>query len=120
MYFLGIWTWGVGYRLWDPVDKKLIRSRNVIFFEDQSIWRHREDEKLRSDLKIPVNLDPVPLQVKHDKYGGADAEKNNDDNVLEEPLTLRHNLNSRDPLEKWDYQPDKVHKSMCCLLMRKN
>jgi len=26
-----------GYRLWDPIDRKVIRSRDVVFFEDQTI-----------------------------------------------------------------------------------
>ena len=26
-----------GYRFYDPIDKKLIRSRDVVFFEDQTI-----------------------------------------------------------------------------------
>ena len=26
-----------GYKLWDPATKKIIRSRDVVFFEDQTI-----------------------------------------------------------------------------------
>jgi len=26
-----------GYRLWDPINKKIVRSRDVVFFEDQTI-----------------------------------------------------------------------------------
>jgi hypothetical protein len=35
--FLGFEDDGFGYRLWDPEEKKIIRSRDVIFFEDQTI-----------------------------------------------------------------------------------
>jgi hypothetical protein len=35
--FLGYGNEEFGYRLWDPVAKKIIRSRYVIFFEDQNI-----------------------------------------------------------------------------------
>ena len=26
-----------GYRLWDPIKKKIVRSRDVVFIEDQTI-----------------------------------------------------------------------------------
>jgi hypothetical protein len=43
--FMGYGHKKFGYKLWDPVDKKIIRSRDVIFLEDQTI----EDlTKLRS------------------------------------------------------------------------
>ena len=32
-----------GYRLWDPINKKVVRSRNVVFFEGQTI----EDIKIQ-------------------------------------------------------------------------
>ena len=35
--FLGYSNEEFGYRLWDPATKKIIRSRNVVFFEDQII-----------------------------------------------------------------------------------
>jgi len=35
--FLGYAHEEFGYRLWDPVNKKIIRSRDVVFFEDETI-----------------------------------------------------------------------------------
>ncbi|MCI47137.1 retrovirus-related pol polyprotein from transposon tnt 1-94, partial [Trifolium medium] len=35
--FLGYGNEEFEYRLWDPVEKKIIRSRDVVFFEDQNI-----------------------------------------------------------------------------------
>ena len=35
--FLGFGDEQFGYKLWDPVDKKVVRSRDVIFYEDQTI-----------------------------------------------------------------------------------
>ena len=35
--FLGYSNEEFGYRLWDPTTKKIIRSRDVVFFEDQTI-----------------------------------------------------------------------------------
>ncbi|KAI5338059.1 hypothetical protein L3X38_017330 [Prunus dulcis] len=35
--FMGYGNEEFGYRLWDPVARKIIRSRDVVFFEDQNI-----------------------------------------------------------------------------------
>ena len=35
--FIGYSQDELGYRFYDPIDKKLIRSRDVVFFEDQTI-----------------------------------------------------------------------------------
>ena len=35
--FLGQGRDEFGYRLWDPAVRKIVRSRDVIFFEDQTI-----------------------------------------------------------------------------------
>ena len=35
--FLGYSNEEFGYRLWDPTIKKIIRNRDVVFFEDQTI-----------------------------------------------------------------------------------
>ncbi|WMV49915.1 hypothetical protein MTR67_043300 [Solanum verrucosum] len=39
-----------GYRFFDLVEKKLIRSRNVVFFEDQTIEALDKDEKVQDDV----------------------------------------------------------------------
>ena len=35
--FLGYGQDDFGYRLWDPVDKKIVRSHDVVFLEDQTM-----------------------------------------------------------------------------------
>jgi transposase InsO family protein len=45
--FLGYAREEFGYRLWDPVDKKIIRSRDVVFRQDQTI-EDFEKEKPKS------------------------------------------------------------------------
>ena len=35
--FLGYGNKEFGYRLWDSIDKKIVRNQDVIFFEDQTI-----------------------------------------------------------------------------------
>jgi len=46
-------------RLWDPIEKKLIRSRDVVFFEDQTIQEIMQPVKSRTLTEIPVKVDPV-------------------------------------------------------------
>ncbi|MCI61994.1 retrotransposon-like protein, partial [Trifolium medium] len=43
--FMGYGNEQFGYRLWDPVDKKIIRSLDVIFLEDQTIEDFDKAEK---------------------------------------------------------------------------
>jgi transposase InsO family protein len=63
--FLGYGNEEFGYRLWDPVDKKIIRSRDVVFFEDQTIEDINKHKKEPIN-EYPVNLDPIPQQATND------------------------------------------------------
>ena len=61
-----------GYRLWDPVKKKIFRSRYVIFYEDQTISDCEKTEKVKaiSDGVIDPTVIHIPLQRTID--GGAE------------------------------------------------
>ncbi|KAH0645933.1 hypothetical protein KY284_033817 [Solanum tuberosum] len=51
-----------GYRFYDPIDKKLIRSRDAVFFEDQTIEDIDKVEK--PDFQIDeslVDVHAVPI-----------------------------------------------------------
>jgi len=70
--FLGYGLDEFGYRLYNPVEKKLVRSRDVVFMEDQIIGDIEKTEKVvpqcSDDL---IDLDPtppteLPAQVEHD------------------------------------------------------
>ncbi|KAF7129225.1 hypothetical protein RHSIM_Rhsim10G0050800 [Rhododendron simsii] len=64
------------------VDKKLVRSNDVVFFEDQTIEDLDKNEKPTPSHEYPVNLDPIPPPMVHDDYGG---DVQNDDDVEETP-----------------------------------
>ncbi|KAB5521854.1 hypothetical protein DKX38_026173 [Salix brachista] len=70
--FLGYGLDEFGYRLYDPVEKKLVRSRDVVFMEDQTIHDIEKTEKVvprYSDCLIdldPSSLIDLPTQVEHD------------------------------------------------------
>nr|DAD22295.1 TPA_asm: hypothetical protein HUJ06_023758 [Nelumbo nucifera] len=55
--FLGYGHKEFGYKLWDPVDKKVIRSRDVVFLEDQTIEDIENFEKPKFSVDVPINLD---------------------------------------------------------------
>ena len=48
------------YRLWDPVNKKIIRSRDVIFLENQTIEDFNKTEKLAPVTRSYIDVEPKP------------------------------------------------------------
>lgn len=48
--------------LWDPVERKIIRSGDVVFFEDQNIEDVQKGVKTTSSNEHPINSDPIPPQ----------------------------------------------------------
>ena len=59
--FLGYGEDEFGYRLYDPVDKKLVRSRDVVFFEDQTIEDIYKAERVDSQRSESL-VDPDPVR----------------------------------------------------------
>ncbi|KAG6738200.1 hypothetical protein POTOM_057808 [Populus tomentosa] len=86
--FLGSEDDEFGYRLWDPKEKKIVRNKDVIFFEDQTIEDFEQKEKIESTTFIPSNSNPIPtpqLPLMPANHGG---DLQNDDNggFFNEPL----------------------------------
>ncbi|KAF2318212.1 hypothetical protein GH714_003040 [Hevea brasiliensis] len=50
------------YRLYDPIEKKLVKSRDVVFFEDQTIEDIKKVESLTQNNEKLSVLDPIPLR----------------------------------------------------------
>ena len=60
--FIGYGQDEFGYRFYDPVQKKLVRSRDVVFMEDQTIQDIEKTDKTVSQYHDDlIDLDPVPL-----------------------------------------------------------
>jgi hypothetical protein len=70
--FLGYGLDEFHYRLYDPVEKKLVRSQNVVFMEDQTIHDIEKTGKVMtqySDGLIDLDTTPLtdlPAHVDHD------------------------------------------------------
>ena len=57
--------------------KKLIRSRDVVFFEDQIIGDAKKSDESQSFPEIPIIPTSISPPTVHDNHGGA-GEDNND------------------------------------------
>lgn len=57
-YFIGYGVDGLGYKLWDNVGQKVIRSRDVVFNEN----RLYKDRHMQNDVEEPefIDLEDVP------------------------------------------------------------
>ena len=67
--FLGYSNEEFGYRLWDPTTKKIIRSRDVIFFKDQTIEDLDRVKKPKHFSEEHVDLGPVfPNSIGHNEH----------------------------------------------------
>ena len=78
--FLGYGHEEFGYKLWDPVERKMVRSRDVVFIEDQTIEDFDRDQMPSTSREYPVDLDPIPPPIVHNDHGG-DEQANTDDMV---------------------------------------
>ncbi|KAI5338836.1 hypothetical protein L3X38_018108 [Prunus dulcis] len=74
--------------IWDPVGRKIIRSRDVVFFEDQNIEDIRRSDKLDNPREYPTNLDPVPPSLEHSdgRDESNDTEDPASDPIINEPV----------------------------------
>lgn len=113
--FLGYSEDNFGYKLWDPVDRKVIRSRDVVFFEDQTIEDCEKPKKQPSSQT--VNHDPVFPQVPPRVEGGevqqdeemvddgdnADDEQPENEQVVEPPPQpeVRRSTRERQPSQRY-------------------
>ena len=79
--FLGYGHEEFGYRLWDPVARKLIRSRDVVFLEDQIVSDEEKNDESQSSPKIHIIPTSISTLVVHDDHGGTGED--NDDGPAE-------------------------------------
>ena len=67
-----------GYKLWDPVNKKIIRSRDVVFLEDQVGEDVEKAENSNPSTSTSIDLTPVHSPPVHPDYGEGVQEDHGD------------------------------------------
>ena len=63
-------------QLWDPISRKIVRSRDVVFLEGQLVDDGDKVEKASSYVEIPIRIDPVVLPSVHANHKGELQEGN--------------------------------------------
>ena len=63
--FLGYGHKEFGYRLWDPMSKKIVKSRDIVFLEDQLVDDGYKVEKASSSIEITIRIDPIVPPIVH-------------------------------------------------------
>lgn len=58
--FLGYGNDEFGYRLWDPINKKIVRSRDVVFCEDKTLADFEKEEEPQNTHIVP---DPISTPI---------------------------------------------------------
>ena len=67
--FLGYGHKEFGYRLWDPLSRKIVRSRDIVFLEDQLVDDGDKVEKASSSIEITIRIDPIVPPIVHANRG---------------------------------------------------
>jgi hypothetical protein len=75
-----------GFRLWDPIKKKTVRSRDVVFIEDETIQDIGKPEKPKATTPQVV-LDPVNPPLVNDNHGGDDEDAEDSDDATDQGST---------------------------------
>nr|GEV77481.1 retrovirus-related Pol polyprotein from transposon TNT 1-94 [Tanacetum cinerariifolium] len=101
--FLGYGQDEFGYRLYDPVQKKLVRSRDVVFEEDQTLKdvENAERETIPYHNDDLIDLDPVPPKHFDSQFGDDiqnDEEHGVDDDDAQEQLNLDEDVHLELPV----------------------
>ena len=71
------------------MSKKTVKSRDVVFLEDQLVDDGDKVEKASSSIEIPIRIDPVVPPTVHANYGGELQEgdgviENEDDPIVDD------------------------------------
>ncbi|GAA0142096.1 transmembrane signal receptor [Lithospermum erythrorhizon] len=76
-----------GYKLYHPITKKVVRSRDVVFFEDQTIMDFDKEVQVETRSLSLVNFDSDddddddPTKTPNMPWGDTDAEEGNNNDV---------------------------------------
>ena len=109
--FLGYSEDEFGYRMWDLLDKKVIRSRDVIFMEDKTIedWKQQRPESPPKSATVmePILVDPIPTQQPANEVELESVDTQQQSELVDtQQQTDAHESESEDELlEESGYEP---------------
>ena len=114
--FLGYGHEEFGYRLWNPMSKKIVRSRDIVFLEDQLVNDGDKVEKASSYAKIPIRIDPVVPPTVHANHGGelqeGDGVTENEDDPTVDDVEVSEQVDGELPLPPYEpplRRPNREH-----------
>lgn len=67
-----------GYRVWDPVKRRIVTARDVVFVETE-IGREEQPKPVAGDQLIEISSSPVPENEEEEADGGDDAESSEEE-----------------------------------------
>ena len=79
--FVGYGDAEFGYKLWDPKEKKMIRSRDVVFHENENLADFEKTEKPKATVEGVPNLTPTSSSLDN----ATNREEVQDENYGDEP-----------------------------------
>ncbi|BBH02602.1 hypothetical protein Prudu_013228 [Prunus dulcis] len=81
--FVGYGNEEFGYSLWDPVARKIIISRDVVFVKGQNTKDIQRGDKPDNPREYPANFVPVPPPLEHND---KQDESNDTDDLANDPI----------------------------------
>ena len=74
--FMGYSEDEFGYRLWDLVDKKVVRSQDIVFMEDETIqdWKQQESKLVSQSTPLTIPVDHTWSTERRQSFGTAESE----------------------------------------------
>ena len=79
--FVGYGDAEFGYKLWNPKEKKMIRSRDVVFHENENLANFKKAEKPKATVESVPDLTPISFSLDN----ATNRDKVQDENYGDEP-----------------------------------
>ena len=85
--FVGYGDAKFGYKLWDPKEKKMIRSRDVVFHKNENLVDFKKTEKPKAIVEGVPDLIPTSSSLDN----ATNSEEVQDENYGDEPIEFNAN-----------------------------
>ena len=104
--FLGYGHEEFWYRLWNPMSRKIVRSKYIVFLEEQLVDDGDKVEKASSYAEISIRIDPVVQPTVHANHGGelqeGDGVTKNENDPIVDDVELIEQVDGEHPLPPYE------------------